>query len=35
LSEFKTVPGDRQVQEYQVEVYAFDADGRLLSQSRS
>jgi hypothetical protein len=36
LSTFKTIPGgDQVVQEYQVEVYAFDADGRLLSESRS
>jgi hypothetical protein len=35
LSTFKTAPGDQAAQEYQVEVYAFDADGRLLSESRS
>jgi hypothetical protein len=33
LSTFKTEPGDRDVEEYQVEVSAFDADGRLLSES--
>jgi hypothetical protein len=35
LSTFKIEPGDKEVQEYQVEIYAFDADGRLLSESRS
>jgi hypothetical protein len=35
LSTFRTEPGNQGIQEYQVEVCAFAAVGRLLSESRS